>query len=112
MPRSPRGVCSITLGTIIPLGSIMSRVSRIHFGSFGLNVLPILAPLLSETLSGLPRISVMGHYRQELNVQRNSTKAGSCTVMITPGNTKRKHSTDEFSRLSSRLLKVDVLWPV
>src|SRR6266496_5504246 len=44
MPRSPRGVDSITFGTIIPFGSITSRVSLIHFGSFGLKMLPIFTP--------------------------------------------------------------------
>src|SRR5213080_3763093 len=51
MPRSPRGVDSITLGTIMPRGSITSRVSLIQRGSFGLNLLPIFAPFnISETI--------------------------------------------------------------
>src|SRR5258707_5252218 len=44
MPRSPRGVDSITLGTITPLGSIISRVALIHLGSFGLKMVPIFSP--------------------------------------------------------------------
>src|SRR5216683_1776576 len=44
IPRSPRGVDSITLGTITPLGSIISRVALIHLGSFGLKMVPIFSP--------------------------------------------------------------------
>src|SRR5712691_3516796 len=51
-PRSPRGVDSTTLG-IIPLGSRISALPFIHFGSLGLKTAPILAPSsLSKTTNG------------------------------------------------------------
>src|SRR5260370_30984504 len=44
VPRVSRGDDSITFGTMLSLGSIISRVSLIQRGSFGLNLLPIFAP--------------------------------------------------------------------
>src|SRR5256886_15685932 len=92
IPRSPRGVDSITFGTIIPFGSITSRVSLIHFGSFGLKMLPIFTPFnirndLSLFLTYLDEFD----YRQRRNVQRILAFARPRTIMIAPARCKRKN---------------------
>src|SRR5579863_2786231 len=113
MPRSPRGVDSITLGTMMPRGSITSRVSLIHRGSFGLNLLSIFAPLICGTI-GLSHADAIyhvptnlchaeRHYRRKQNVQRNSHN-NLCTVMIAPASGKRKHKTKESGTHARSLL--------
>src|SRR5258707_1422680 len=108
MPRSPRGVDSITLGTITPLGSIISRVALIHLGSFGLKMVPIFSPYnirndcLSSFSTGGVRLSA------KLNVQRTLTKVRSCTVIIAPARYKRKKYGHYFCTLKRSLLKSSV----
>src|SRR6266480_219910 len=92
MPRSPRGVDSITFGTIIPLGSITSRVSLIHFGSLGLKMLPIFTPfnIRNDLSFFLLYLDELDH-RQRRNVQRILAFARPCTIMIAPVTRKRKN---------------------
>src|SRR5260370_20344093 len=108
IPRSPRGVDSITLATITPLGSIISRVALIHLGSFGLKMVPIFSPYnirndcLSSFSTGGVRLSA------KLNVQRTLTKVRSCTVIIAHARYKRKKYGHYFGTLKRSLLKSSI----
>src|SRR5215472_13910758 len=105
IPRSPRGVDSITLGTLIPFGSITSRVSLIHFESFGLKMLPIFTPFNIRKRSVPPPLSWDElDYRQRLNVQRTLTFARPCIIMTASASCKRKNSRHQFSTLKQSLL--------
>src|SRR5215469_15439662 len=105
MPRSPRGVDSITLGTITPLGSITSRVALIHLGSFGLKMVPIFSPYNIRNDLSLFLLYGGGRLSAKLNVQRNLTKVRSCTVIIAPARYKRKKNGYYFGTLKRSLLK-------
>src|SRR6266404_7912137 len=99
IPRSPRGVDSITLGTIMPFGSITSRVSLTHLGSFGLKMLPIFSPSISETTCHSSFYKGGIRLSAKLNVQRNLAFARSCTVIIAPAYYKRKKYGHQFGTL-------------